>query len=82
MIITVEISMYPLKENYVEPILDFIDRLNKYPEIKVSTNATSTHINGVYDKVFEVLQAEIKTTFVKYGKVIMVSKILNADLAI
>ena len=36
--ITVEISMYPLKDNYVDPILSFIKKLNDIPKIKVITN--------------------------------------------
>ncbi len=80
--ITVEISMYPLREKYEEPILDFIAQLNKYPNVKVTTNSTSTHLNGELDEVFRLLQIEIEQSFEKYGKVIMVSKILNADLPV
>lgn len=79
---TVEISKYPLNEDYEPPILDFIDRLNQHSSITVKTNATSTHITGDYDIVFPVLQQEIKDSFEKYGKAIFVMKVLNGELDI
>ena len=80
--VTVELSKYPLNENYEPPILDFINRLNQHQNITVKTNATSTHVVGNYDEVMPVLQQEIKASFEKYGKVIFVMKVLYAELAI
>jgi len=80
--VTVELSKYPLNENYEPPILDFINRLNQHQNITVKTNATSTHVVGDYDVVMPILQQEIKTSFEKYGKVIFVIKVLHAELAI
>ena len=61
--VTVELSKYPLNENYEPPILDFINRLNQHQNITVKTNATSTHVVGDYDVVMPILQQEIKTSF-------------------
>jgi uncharacterized protein YqgV (UPF0045/DUF77 family) len=80
--VTVEISKYPFQENFEEPILDFIKRLNNYKFIKVKTNATATHIVGEYDEVMKVLQDEIKNSFEKYGKVVFVAKFINGALNI
>ena len=79
---TVEISKYPLNENYEPPILDFIQRLNQNKNLTIKTNATSTQITGNYDEVMEVLQKEIKISFEKYGKAIFVMKVLNGQLDI
>ncbi len=79
---TVEISKYPLREEYESPILDFINRLNTIPSISVKTNATSTHIVGDFDEVMSVVQKEIKSSFKKYGKAVFVMKVLNGDLGI
>ena len=79
---TVEISKYPLNENYEEPILDFINRIKKQTNIKVKVNATATHIAGDYDEIMELLQKEIKHSFETYGKAIFVIKILNGALEI
>ncbi len=35
---SVEISYYPLNEEYIPPILDFIKRLNGYNQLTVQTN--------------------------------------------
>ena len=79
---TIEISKYPLNENYEEPILDFINRIKKQTNIKVKVNATATHIAGDYDEIMELLQKEIKHSFETYGKAIFVIKILNGALEI
>jgi len=64
--ITVEISMYPLKDNYVDPILSFIKKLNDIPKIKVITNTLSTQISGEYETVMKCLSDELKPVFEKY----------------
>jgi uncharacterized protein YqgV (UPF0045/DUF77 family) len=79
---TIEISNYPLNADYIPPIKDFIDRLNLNKNIKIKTNATSTHIVGDFDVVMPILQKEIKTSFEKYGKMIFVVKVLNGALDI
>jgi uncharacterized protein YqgV (UPF0045/DUF77 family) len=82
MIISVEISYYPLHgDNFVEPIKAFIDRLNTYPEIAVQTNGMSTQVFGEYDTVMKVLQEEIKTSFENPYSV-FVMKMVNADLRV
>lgn len=52
--ITVELSLYPLTENYVAPIRDFIARLKTYKDLSIVTNATSTQIVGEHAYVFEI----------------------------
>ncbi|MFP5470353.1 MAG: YkoF family thiamine/hydroxymethylpyrimidine-binding protein [Bacteroidia bacterium] len=79
---TIEISNYPLSEDYIPKIQDFIDRCNKHKDVLIKTNATSTHIVGDYDVVMHLLKDEIKTSFEKYGKAIFVVKILNGELDI
>ena len=79
---TIEVSKYPLNENYEAPILDFIERLNAYKGIEVKTNATATHLVGDYDRVMKIVQDEIKHSFEKYGKSIFVMKILLGALDI
>lgn len=78
--ISVEISKYPLDEQYLIPIKDFIDRLNQHPDIKVLTNTMSTQVFGEYDPLMAILNDEIKTSFEKFGKMIFVCKFINADL--
>ncbi len=79
---TVEISKYPLNSDYEHPILDFIERIKSNNNIKVKTNATSTHVVGDYDEVMATLNKEMKFSFEKYGKAIFVMKVLKGELAV
>ena len=79
---TVEISKYPLKADYESPIIDFIERLNANKNVLVKTNATATQVVGEFEEVMTLLQAEIKSSFEKYGKAIFVMKVLNGELDI
>lgn len=78
--LTVEISSYPLADDYLTPIKGFIEQLNRYPSIMVLTNTLSTQMFGDYDEVMQALQECIKWSFEKYGKVIFVCKFLHGDL--
>lgn len=77
--VTVEISMYPLKEVYVKPIDDFIRALYKY-NVEVTSNFTSTHVIGEFDEVMRAVNSEIKEVF-KEGQTSFVMKVLNEDLS-
>jgi len=77
--VTIEISNYPLREDYEDVILDFINRCQQ-SDITVNVNATSTHLQGEYDTVMSLLQQEIKTSFEKYGKMIFVLKVLKGKI--
>jgi uncharacterized protein YqgV (UPF0045/DUF77 family) len=79
---TVEISKYPLNADYEPPIIDFIERLNANKNVLVKTNATATQVVGEFEEVMSLLQAEIKSSFEKYGKAIFVMKVLNGELDI
>ncbi len=73
----VEISLYPLKEDFIPQIDDFISRLNSYKGITVWTNDISTHIVGEYDFVMKIIQDEIKRSFEYENKMIFVAKFLK-----
>lgn len=76
---SVEISYYPLNEEYVPPIRGFIDRINTYNGLTVRTNGMSTQIFGEYDILMEALTKEIKQSF-NHPHSVFVMKIINADL--
>ena len=60
---TIEISMYPLHQDYEERVLSFLEKINQYPTVKVETNGVSTQLFGDYDVLMQLLQTEIKTVF-------------------
>ena len=78
--ISIEISKYPLNENYIPAIQGFIDRLNAYSNLKVITNTMSTQVFGAFDDVMDALKNEIKTSFEQDLKQVMVVKFINSDL--
>ena len=74
-----EISMYPLKEQYIEPIQEFIDRLNTYERLTVLTSATNTVVSGDYLPTMQLLAEEMQRSHEKVGQAIFVCKFLNGD---
>ncbi|MGJ8682773.1 hypothetical protein [Paraglaciecola sp.] len=74
-----EISMYPLNEQYIPPIQEFIDRLNTYENLKVVTTATSTTVCGDYLPTMQLLAEEMQRSHEKIGQAIFVCKFLNGD---
>lgn len=78
--VAVDISLYPLTENFIPPIEDVIARLNRHPGIEVSTNPMSTQIRGEYDDVMAALHDEIRETFDTVPKAVFAIRILNNPL--
>ncbi|MCD4695497.1 MAG: hypothetical protein K8S16_04575 [Bacteroidales bacterium] len=76
---SVEISYYPLRPEFVTPILDFIKRLNTYSDIEAVTNGMSTQVFGEYFRVMEILTKEIHQSF-ELPHSVFILKIINADL--
>lgn len=76
----IEISLYPLDADYIPPIKDFIDRLNQYPELHVTTNAMSTQISGEHARLFEILGKETATSFAEHGRKVFVMKVLGGTV--
>ena len=78
--VAVDISLYPIAEDFIPPIQDVIERLNAHAAIEIATNPMSTQVRGEYDDVMAVLNQEIKTTFEQCPKAVFAIKILNNPL--
>ena len=76
MILSAEITMYPLQDNYLDPIKGVIAKLNSYSNIEVSTFATATVIMGEFDQVMEVLKDILQWSHATYGKAVFITKFL------
>ncbi|KUJ83889.1 hypothetical protein AWR36_008750 [Microbulbifer flavimaris] len=79
--LSVEISKYPLKDEYIPSIQDFIDRLNRHPDLQVITNTMSTQVFGDYELVMDILKQEIRASYEKHGRAIFVCKFIEGNLA-
>lgn len=77
--IAVDISLYPLDADYVPPIKDFIERLNRQPGLRVETNAMSTQVAGEHERVFAALAAETQATFANNARSVFVMKVLGGE---
>lgn len=75
----VEVSLYPLNADYIPPIKAFIDRLNAYPELQVTSNAMSTQIAGEHARLFEILATETAASFGERGRKVFVMKVLGGS---
>ncbi len=75
--VAVDISLYPLDADFIPPIKDVIDRLNKHDRLEVWTNAMSTQVVGDFDDVMEALRQEIGKTFESIPKGVFVMKMFN-----
>ncbi len=76
--VSVDISLYPIKNEYQEPILDFIKEL-RASEFKVIENNLSTQIYGDYDKLMPFLNSKIKEVFFDDNLYVFVLKIIKGD---
>lgn len=75
--VAVEISLYPLRDEFIPPIAAFIERLNAHPHLKVVANSMSTQIFGEYQHVMRTLTAEIEQSFHSTPKAVFVMKVLG-----
>ena len=78
--VAVDISLYPLDQDFIPPIQDVIDRLNAHEALEVLTNPMSTQIRGEYDVVMAALNQEIRVSFEQMPKAVFAIKILNNPL--
>lgn len=76
MIITLEISYYPLSENFNDLISLFIEKLSS-ELVKVEVGLMSTVVIGEYDEVMKLLTTTMKELMDQYPSVFSI-KIANA----
>ena len=77
---SIDISLYPLKDEYIPAIKEFIERVQRYPEVAVVCNDLSTQLYGNYELIMDLLKVEVRLSWEKYGKSIFVIKLLGDDL--
>ena len=74
--LTVDISMYPIREDYIPPIDAVIEKLNSFTDLKVNTFATATTIIGDYDAVMDAIRETIAWSYEQFGKAVFVTKFI------
>ena len=84
--ISIDISMYPLKEDFESTIIEFIKRLRNSP-FKMEENGLSTQIHGPYSDVMDFLKEiyriglkeNMHEAFLDRKNCVFVLKIVNGD---
>ena len=74
--LSIELTMYPLKDAYLPVIEGFIDHLKDYKDIKIEVFPTCTVIMGEYESVMEVLSSSIKWSVNNKDKAVFITKFL------
>lgn len=82
MVITVEISLYPLKDDFESYILEFIKALRAQSGLTIHTTAMSTLVKGEMDLIFDTLKVELQKIYTKLDTASTVIKIVNRPLPI
>ena len=77
--ISIEISLYPLNENFTSLIDNFISCLKMYDSIEVRTNNMSTQLFGEFDDLIKILRVEMEETFKNQTNSVFNLKIVNGD---
>jgi len=77
--ISIDLSYYPLTEEFKGPIKKFIAQLNSYSEIAVKSNGMSTQVFGEYADVMHAITCEIEKAM-ELPHSIFILKMANATL--
>lgn len=78
--VTVELSMYPLREDYEDQILHFISKLENNPNFTLRVNALSTQIQGDQKVVMDAVNSAIAEVYQNGIRATFVMKILPGDI--
>jgi uncharacterized protein YqgV (UPF0045/DUF77 family) len=78
--LTAELSLYPVQENYIPVIQDFIDALRAHTDLQVVSNAMSTQVCGDYARVFAVVSETLAQSTQLFGKQVLVVKFIPWEL--
>lgn len=79
MIITAELSLYPLRDDYVPVIVDFIQDLQSRDDIDVVPNQLSTQLRGEFDAVTAAINDGMRRAMKTDGGLVLIAKYLNAS---
>lgn len=74
--ITAEISMYPLREDFIPPIDAVIAKLNSFADMRVTTFTTATTIIGDHDYVMDALKETLAWSYEQFGSAVFVTKLI------
>lgn len=75
--LTADISFYPLSDDFLETIENFLKDIHDQHNVQIETHDVSTIITGEPDEVFQVLENKVKP-YLEEGNVVFIIKLSNA----
>ncbi|GEN29060.1 hypothetical protein HVA01_27060 [Halovibrio variabilis] len=78
MYLSVQLSYYPLAEDFKPVIQEVVKRLEA-TGLEVYPNRMSTHIFGEFDAVMAAISDVMKWSFEAYGKAVFTANFLEGD---
>ena len=76
--ISIDISMYPLREDFEETIISFI-KVQRASGFQVEENGLSTQVFGPYDEVMDFLKESIHESLLDQENCVFAMKIVGGD---
>jgi uncharacterized protein YqgV (UPF0045/DUF77 family) len=76
--ISAEITLMPLKDDYIPVIKEFIKSLRGL-NLEILENPLSTHVYGEYDVLMNILISKIKNVFSQENSIMINLKIVKGD---
>jgi len=80
--ITAELSLYPLRDEPIPVILEFIGSIDRDDRVEVVVNQMSTQLRGELDDVMRCVHGALRRSFDSGGAQVLVAKFLSSDLPI
>lgn len=74
--LSVELTLYPLQDEYLDIIRQVITKLSSFEGVEANTFPTATILIGDYDKVMLALNETIAWSYTTFGKCVFVAKFL------
>ncbi|MDN6297500.1 MAG: thiamine-binding protein [Halomonas sp.] len=78
MYLSMQLSYYPLKDDFKPPVKEVVKRLEA-SGLEVYPNRMSTQVFGEFDAVMDALSALMKWSFETYGKAAFTVNFLEGD---
>ena len=74
--VTIDVSMYPNKEDFIPPIMGFIKTINTYSDLKIITFPTSTVVQGEYQHAMNSVKETILVCQKEFNNAVYVIKVI------
>ncbi|MEN8137133.1 MAG: YkoF family thiamine/hydroxymethylpyrimidine-binding protein [Bacteroidota bacterium] len=77
--VSVDISLYPLKEEFKKPIKAFIEKVNSQHRFKVKRNNMSTSVFGDYKEVMNWITDNMEDVLLDDENAVFVLKVVGGN---